>query len=105
MELLAKFSNNNQINNNINKDQLTMTNAETISKLNNALNTLIKAYEELQEEKYSLETRVSELEDEVLDLETVKEDLETNVTDLTPNVLYKESLFNNVIINIFLFSY
>ena len=62
-----------------------MTNAETISKLNNALNTLIKAYEELQEEKYSLETRVSELEDEVLDLETVKEDLETNVTDLTSN--------------------
>jgi chromosome segregation ATPase len=85
MGLLAKFSNNNENTIIINKDLITMTNAETISKLNNALNTLIKAYEELQGENTSLETRVSELEDEVLELETVKEDLESNVTDLTSN--------------------
>jgi hypothetical protein len=43
MELLAKFCNNTIIKNNTNKDLITMTNAETISKLNNALSTLIKA--------------------------------------------------------------
>ena len=53
-----------------------MTNAETISKLNEALSTLIKAYEELQEENTGLKARINELEDEVLELESAKEDLE-----------------------------
>ncbi len=58
-----------------------MTNAETISKLNEALSTLIKAYEELQEENTGLKARINELEDEVLDLESAKEDLEKNVDE------------------------
>ncbi len=62
-----------------------MTNAETISKLNNALNTLIKAYEELEAKNTNLENRITELEDEVLELETVKEDLELNVNDFKTN--------------------
>ncbi len=58
-----------------------MTNAETILKLNEALSTLIKAYEELQEENTGLKARINELEDEVLDLESAKEDLEKNVDE------------------------
>ena len=58
-----------------------MTNAETISKLNEALGTLIKAYEELQEENTGLKARINELEDEVLELESTKEDLEKNVDE------------------------
>ena len=58
-----------------------MTNAETISKLNEALSTLIKAYEELQEENTGLKARINELEDEVLELESTKEDLEKNVDE------------------------
>ena len=58
-----------------------MTNAETILKLNEALSTLIKAYEELQEENTGLKVRINELEDEVLDLESAKEDLEKNVDE------------------------
>ena len=58
-----------------------MTNAETITKLNNALSTLIKAYEELQEDNSNLKLRINELEDEVLELEGAKEDLEKNVDE------------------------
>ena len=58
-----------------------MTNAETISKLNEALGTLIKAYEELQDENANLKARINELEDEVLELESTKEDLEKNVDE------------------------
>lgn len=68
-----------------NKDFNTMTNAETISKLNNALNTLIKAYEELQEENSGLKNRVNELEDEVLDLEGIKEELELKISEFSEN--------------------
>jgi chromosome segregation ATPase len=81
MELLAKFCNNTTLNNNTNKDLITMTNAETILKLNEALSTLIKAYEELQEDNTGLKARINELEDEVLDLESAKEDLEKNVDE------------------------
>ena len=62
-----------------------MTNAETISKLNNALSTLIKAYEELQDENNNLKNRITELEDEVLYLEAAKEDLEKNVDEFKNN--------------------
>ncbi len=62
-----------------------MTNAETITKLNEALSTLIKAYEELQEDNTNLKARINELEDEVLELESVKEDLEKNVDDFKDN--------------------
>lgn len=63
-----------------------MTNAETITKLNNALNTLIKAYEELQNDNEGLKARINELEDEVLDLESAKEDLELSKMDLESNL-------------------
>ena len=63
-----------------------MTNAETISKLNNALNTLINAYEELQDENKNLKNRINELEDEVLDLESAKENLELTKKDLEQKV-------------------
>ncbi|MCT7551228.1 hypothetical protein ACN9JU_03775 [Aliarcobacter butzleri] len=59
-----------------------MTNAETISKLNNALTTLIKAYEELQEENSGLKGKVSELEEKVLELELSNEDLEKDINQL-----------------------
>ena len=49
-----------------------MTNAETITKLNNALSTLIKAYEELQEDNSNLKLRINELEDEVLEQKVLK---------------------------------
>ena len=62
-----------------------MTNAETILKLNEALSSLIKAYEELQGENGVLKQRVNELEDEVLNLELIKEDLEKSVNELKSN--------------------
>ncbi len=62
-----------------------MTNAETISKLNNALQTLIKAYEELQDKNNNLKERVAELEDEVLNLELIKESLEKDVASFKTN--------------------
>lgn len=62
-----------------------MTNAETITKLNNALQTLIKAYEELQDKNNNLKERIAELEDEVLNLELVKEGLEKDVASFKEN--------------------
>ena len=62
-----------------------MTNAETILKLNEALTSLIKAYEELQGENGVLKQRVNELEDVVLNLELIKEDLEKSVNELKSN--------------------
>lgn len=62
-----------------------MTNADTISKLNNALHTLIKAYEELQLENNNNKERIAELEDEVFNLELVKEGLDKEVYDLRNN--------------------
>lgn len=62
-----------------------MTNAETILKLNEALTSLIKAYEELQGENGVLKQRANELEDEVLNLELIKEDLEKSVNELKSN--------------------
>ena len=62
-----------------------MTNAETILKLNEALTSLIKAYEELQGENGVLKQRVNELEDEVLNLELIKKDLEKSVNELKSN--------------------
>ena len=62
-----------------------MTNAETILKLNEALTSLIKAYEEIQGENGVLKQRVNELEDEVLNLELIKEDLEKSVNELKSN--------------------
>ena len=62
-----------------------MTNAETILKLNEALTSSIKAYEELQGENGVLKQRVNELEDEVLNLELIKEDLEKSVNELKSN--------------------
>lgn len=62
-----------------------MTNAETILKLNEALTSLIKAYEELQGENGVLKQRVNELEEEVLNLELIKEDLEKSVNELKSN--------------------
>lgn len=62
-----------------------MTNAETISKLNNALQTLIKAYEELQEKNNNNLEKIAELEEDVLNLELVKEALEKEVSELKDN--------------------
>ena len=62
-----------------------MTNAETILKLNEALTSLIEAYEALQGENGVLKQRVNELEDEVLNLELIKEDLEKSVNELKSN--------------------
>lgn len=59
-----------------------MTNAETISKLNNALTTLIKAYEELQEDNNNLNGKISKLEERVLELELLNEDLEKDIDQL-----------------------
>lgn len=62
-----------------------MTNAETISKLNNALQTLIKAYEELQDKNNNNLEKIAELEEDVLNLELVKEALEKEVSELKDN--------------------
>ncbi len=70
-----------------------MTNAETITKLNEALNTLIKAYEELQEDSNILENKVKDLEEEVSELKSAKHDLEVHVEELTSS---KEDLEKNL---------
>ncbi|MFW3405215.1 hypothetical protein ACN9J7_11625, partial [Aliarcobacter butzleri] len=62
-----------------NKVLITMTNAQTISKLNNTITTLIKAYEELQEENSGLKGKVSEIEEKVLELELSNEDIEKDI--------------------------
>ena len=95
MGLLAKISNNTVIY--LDKDSVTMTNAETIKKLNDALNTLINAYELLQEDNNGLKNRITELEDEVLELETVKEDLENNVTTLHTSTEEDNSNINSML--------
>lgn len=55
-----------------------MTNAETISKLSEALNTLIGAYEDLQNEKNELDKRIKQLEDEKGDLGKKLNDVNNN---------------------------
>lgn len=59
-----------------------MTNAETITKLNSALTTLIKAYEELQKENSSLLGKISELENKFSKLELSNQDLEKEIIQL-----------------------
>jgi len=62
-----------------------MTNSETISKLNNALGSLIKAYEKSQGEYDSLKARINELEEYVSKLELEKKELEKSVNDFKNN--------------------
>lgn len=59
-----------------------MTNAETISKLNQALEQLITAYEELQNEYTELKDENSALQDKINGLESENRDLEDNVNVL-----------------------
>ncbi|NQY20588.1 MAG: hypothetical protein HRT40_04645 [Campylobacteraceae bacterium] len=63
-----------------------MDNQETITKLSEALNTLIAAYEDLQLENMSLKSDIDQLNDE-------KSELETKITDLSDK---KSSLENNI---------
>ena len=63
-----------------------MDNQETITKLSEALNTLIAAYEDLQLENMSLKSDIDQLNDE-------KSELESKVTDLSDK---KSSLENNI---------
>lgn len=74
-----------------------MTNTQTIQKLNEALNTLIKAYEELQNDNTNLKVRINELEDEVLDLESTKEDLEYNVKEFKTSTEADNSNINSML--------
>jgi len=62
-----------------------MTNSETILKLNNALGSLIKAYEKSQGEYDSLKARINELEEYVSTLELEKKELEKSVNDFKNN--------------------
>lgn len=62
-----------------------MTNAETISKLNSALTSLIKAYQELQGENSTLKQKINEQEEEILELGVANEDLEKSVNTLKNN--------------------
>lgn len=55
-----------------------MTNAETISKLSEALNTLIGAYEDIQNEKNELEKTIVQLKDEKNDLDKKLNDFNNN---------------------------
>lgn len=90
MELLANFC-HNRISNiymKINKDNY-MTNAETISKLNEALEKLITGYEELQnsyeqlqDENNELNNENNNLKEKITLLEEEKRELEDNVNVL-----------------------
>lgn len=68
-----------------NADLTTMTNAQTISKLNEALTNLIKAYKELEDKNASLKNRIKELEEDVFNLELAKEELENSVNEFKSN--------------------
>ena len=68
-----------------NTDLTTMTNAQTISKLNEALTNLIKSYKELEDKNDDLKNRIKELEEDVFNLELAKEELENSVNELKSN--------------------
>lgn len=67
-----------------------MTNAETISKLSEALNTLIGAYEDLQNEKNELEKTILQLKDE-------KNDLDKKLNDFSNNNERQNSNINSML--------
>ncbi|RXJ98337.1 hypothetical protein CRU98_09865 [Arcobacter sp. CECT 8986] len=81
-----------------------MTNQETITKLNEALNTLIKAYEELQNENTLLEQNIKNLEEDkknleakVKNLEETKRNLEDNVNELNDSTEKQNTNINSML--------
>ncbi len=81
-----------------------MTNQETITKLNEALNTLIKAYEELQNENTLLEEKIDnlnkdkkELEAKVGGLEDKNRNLEDNVNELNDSTEKQNNNINSML--------
>ncbi|SKB66277.1 hypothetical protein [Malaciobacter marinus] len=81
-----------------------MTNQETITKLNEALNTLIKAYEELQNENTLLEEKIDnlnkdkkELEAKVTSLEDKNRNLEDNVNELNDSTEKQNNNINSML--------
>lgn len=104
MELLANFCNNYFFNYKPKEDLIKMTNQETITKLNEALNTLIKAYEELQNENTLLEEKIEKLEEDkkalegkVRDLEDTKRNLEDNVNELNDSTEKQNNNINSML--------
>ncbi len=74
-----------------------MTNQETIAKLNEALNTLIKAYEQLQNENILLEEKISNLEKEKNELENKNRNLENNVIELNDSTEKQNNNINSML--------
>ncbi|PHR73797.1 MAG: hypothetical protein COA66_01690 [Arcobacter sp.] len=66
-----------------------MNNSETIAKLSDALNTLIGAYEDLQNENNSLKNTIEELED-------AKNELESNINNLKEVKVSLEDNLDNI---------
>ncbi len=66
-----------------------MNNSETIAKLSDALNTLIGAYEDLQNENNSLKDTIEELED-------AKNELESNINNLKEDKVSLEDNLDNI---------
>ena len=66
-----------------------MNNSETIAKLSDALNTLIGAYEDLQNENNSLKNTIEELED-------AKNELESNIKNLKDDKVSLEDNLDNI---------
>ncbi len=80
------------------------TNSSTVIKLSEALNNLIKAYEELQEQKNEIEEQKKEVEEknialqeELAALKNEKDNLTTNVEELNQNTEKQETNINSML--------
>lgn len=73
------------------------TNSSTVIKLSEALNNLIKAYEELQEQKNEVEEKNIALQEELAALKNEKDNLTTNVEELNQNTEKQETNINSML--------
>lgn len=73
------------------------TNSDTVLKLSEALNNLIKAYEELQNENNQIKEHNEKLEKQISEIAVEKESLETNFEELNENTEKQETNINSML--------
>ncbi len=73
------------------------TNSNTVIKLSEALNNLIKAYEELQEKNNEIKEKNDSLEKELFKMKSEKDNLTNNVEELNENTQKQESNINSML--------
>lgn len=73
------------------------TNSDTVLKLSEALNNLINAYEELQNENNEIKEKNENLQKQLSELTDQKDSLETNFEELNENTEKQETNINSML--------